>query len=317
MSPESFVTRSVMPTRLPPFRSIEAFVVTAQALNFTTAANSLHLTPSAISRRILALEEDLGAQLLSRTPRAVRLTPAGERYLSELAPALDMIRAATAEVRTKTASESLRISAPAAFAANWLIPRLWKFERLHRSIPVSIDTQGSNGQSVVDADIAIRFGTERCGGRCEELLMGGMLFPVCSPDFLRRNSRLQSLKGLDQFSLLGLGQYPDLWDQWLNRAECLEAKRNSYVCYDDFFVLYEAAVGGAGIAIGIDVMVDSYLGQGRLVRISPIEHSSSEKIYASRNTPSSRITPAFLFWLREEAEQWCIEHKTLAGDTPA
>lgn len=306
-----------MPTRLPPFRSIEAFVVTAEALNFTTAAHSLHVTPSAVSRRILALEEDLGAQLLSRTPRAVRLTPAGEKYLNELAPALDMMRAATAEVRSKTTSASLRISAPAAFAANWLIPRLRNFERLHRSILVSIDTQGGDGQSVADADIAIRFGTERSGSKFEELLMGGVLFPVCSPDFLRRNSRLQDLKGLDQFSLLGLGQYPDLWHQWLNREECLETKKNSYVCYDDFFVLYEAAVGGAGIAIGIDIMVDSYLGQGRLVRISPIEHPSREKIYALRNTSSSRTTPAFLSWLREEAEQWRIQHRTPAGDAAA
>ncbi len=60
---------------------LDAFFAAAQSLNFSRAARDLHITQSALSQRVKALEEDLGLTLFVRLPRGVQLTEAGERLL--------------------------------------------------------------------------------------------------------------------------------------------------------------------------------------------------------------------------------------------
>ena len=64
-----------------PSHQLEAFMVVAETKHFTRAASRLHLTQSALSQRILKLEELLETALLIRDPREVRITAAGERLL--------------------------------------------------------------------------------------------------------------------------------------------------------------------------------------------------------------------------------------------
>src|SRR5260370_6692630 len=61
--------------------AMQAFVTVADLQGFAPAARKLHLSPSAVTRLIAALEERLGARLLQRTTRQVTLTDAGSRYL--------------------------------------------------------------------------------------------------------------------------------------------------------------------------------------------------------------------------------------------
>jgi DNA-binding transcriptional LysR family regulator len=60
---------------------LDAFFAAAQALNFSQAAEDLHITQSALSQRIKALEAELELTLFTRLPRGVQLTEAGERLL--------------------------------------------------------------------------------------------------------------------------------------------------------------------------------------------------------------------------------------------
>lgn len=60
---------------------LDAFFAAAQSLNFSQAARELHITQSALSQRIKALEEDVNLTLFVRMPRGVQLTEAGERLL--------------------------------------------------------------------------------------------------------------------------------------------------------------------------------------------------------------------------------------------
>ena len=59
--------------------ALRGFESAARHLSFTGAAAELHLTQSAISRQVAALESDLGHRLFLRKTRALALTPAGER----------------------------------------------------------------------------------------------------------------------------------------------------------------------------------------------------------------------------------------------
>jgi DNA-binding transcriptional LysR family regulator len=73
---------------------LQAFASVARHASFSAAAQELHLTQPAVSKRIVALEEALGARLFDRSGRAVRLTEAGRVLLEHASRALDELAAA-------------------------------------------------------------------------------------------------------------------------------------------------------------------------------------------------------------------------------
>ena len=74
------------------FDGLLAVVVLAEELNFTQAAARLFLSPSGLSRRVLAVERSLDLSLFQRTSRVVELTPAGRAFLPYAEAALDALQ---------------------------------------------------------------------------------------------------------------------------------------------------------------------------------------------------------------------------------
>ena len=66
---------------LPPLETLRAFDAAARHLSFTRAGEELHVTQSAVSKQVIALETALGQALFERRTRALILTAAGERLL--------------------------------------------------------------------------------------------------------------------------------------------------------------------------------------------------------------------------------------------
>jgi DNA-binding transcriptional LysR family regulator len=103
------------------------FFTVAELRGFRAAARQLGVTPSAVSQSIRALELRVGAALFFRTTRSVNLTEAGERLLTHVRPALELMTTgldAAASLGGK-ASGRLRINAPRAalpLLANRLLP---------------------------------------------------------------------------------------------------------------------------------------------------------------------------------------------------
>lgn len=79
---------------MPELRQLRAFLAVAEELNFTRAAERLHLGQQAVSKSVAQLERELGVALLERTTREVRLTPAGAALLDSGSEALADVDAA-------------------------------------------------------------------------------------------------------------------------------------------------------------------------------------------------------------------------------
>src|SRR5260370_11329732 len=122
---------SLMVRHLPPLAALRAFEAAARHLNFTRAAEELHLTHGAISHHMKALEASLGARLFRREGRKLLLTDAGQRFASRLRDLLGDLRAAVAEVTQRRDQQELTISVLPSFASLWLIPRLASFHAAH------------------------------------------------------------------------------------------------------------------------------------------------------------------------------------------
>jgi LysR family transcriptional activator of glutamate synthase operon len=77
---------------------LRAFVMLAERRTFTEAARRLGLSQPTLSRQVQALEEELGAKLLVRTPRGVALTDSGARFLSRARDAVEALRQGSEEL---------------------------------------------------------------------------------------------------------------------------------------------------------------------------------------------------------------------------
>ncbi len=109
---------------LPELELLRTFVVAATTLNFRLASERVHCSPAALSARVQALEEQLGASLFERSTRHVALTPAGRRLLPVALQCLETARACRAAVREREEEIALRLGTRFELGLSWLAPSL-------------------------------------------------------------------------------------------------------------------------------------------------------------------------------------------------
>jgi DNA-binding transcriptional LysR family regulator len=115
-------------------RLLRTFRAVAQMRSFTGAARNLKLSQSGISQQIGMLERELGTQLLVRSNKFVRLTPAGDILLQcacQVLDNLERVKLILAE-RSNTNSGRLSVAVPATFC-HWLLPGL--IDQFHERFP--------------------------------------------------------------------------------------------------------------------------------------------------------------------------------------
>ncbi len=138
---------------------LRLFLAVAQQRSFSRAAESQHLTQSAVSQQIEALEREHGVRLFERLPRRIELTDAGEAllpYAERVTALLDEAAHALAEVRG-VASGRLRVAASPTPATYWLPPLLGAFARAYPAIEVllEVDVSARVARRVADGESAL------------------------------------------------------------------------------------------------------------------------------------------------------------------
>jgi LysR family glycine cleavage system transcriptional activator len=251
--------------RAPSLRSVAVFVAAGRALSFTAAARMLGLTPSAVSRRIRELEQDLAVALFRRFNRRLELTAAGARYLEATGAAIDTIERESRALRPRRRQTVLRLSVLQSFASLWLVPRLADFKRQRPDLDVEFETSTEMIDLADDRfDAAIRFGDGHWPELIAERLFETQVFPVAAPGLLRRGAI--SPAALDRTVLLDIVQAPDLWTQYLAGVGLVGYRPRQRRSFDNAQVMFEAAANGLGLALAAGQLVAAPLAAGRLVR---------------------------------------------------
>jgi LysR family transcriptional regulator, glycine cleavage system transcriptional activator len=250
--------------RLPSLNALRAFEAAARNASFTRAARELHVTQSAVSHQVRALEDELGAELFVRLPRALRLTSKGEALARGARDAFARIVQAAAEV---AARPRLCVSVLPSFAACWLLPRLGRFQRAHPEIELRIHASQELADFARDGvDVAIRYGRGRFPGLHAEKLLDDEVFPVCSP---RLAKRLRRPADLARFDLLHDDVRPAAhagWPAWLRAARVRLEDGARGTSFSDAHLMLEAAAAGQGVALARSVLAEADLRSRRIVR---------------------------------------------------
>lgn len=295
-----------MPRRMPPLTALRAFEAAARHLSFVRAAEELHVTPAAISQQVKLLEDHLGVSLFQRGKK-LALSDAAGAVLPLVSEAFDQIERAMLKVRPHSLGDALVISAPPAFAARWLIPRLDDFHACHPNIELRLlATRRLVNFQLEDVDVALRFGAGNYPDLTVERLMPEAIIPVAAP------SLAAGINTPDDLSLCNLledewhidnGVFPD-WATWLATLGVTDA-RLRIRRFGDANLAIQAAVSGLGATLSWYSLVVDDLKAGRLVHLLDqiIPTTLGYYFVAPKNRCTLNKVIAFRGWLLEQSKR--------------
>ena len=206
--------------RIPSLNWLRVFDVAARTESFSSAADILNMSPSAVSQQISALEGHLGQKLFLREARRVKLSEAGALYLPVVHEALASIEDTTATMFGTNNGEKIVVHAVTVFAMGWLAPRLPSFYA--ENPDVTVDLLAFESQlptSAPDADATIMFGPTAIHDGEQTTLLTEKLYPVANRKIAEK---INSPEDLLRFRLLQVTGHRQSWRLVLNRLGLAE-----------------------------------------------------------------------------------------------
>ncbi|WP_349974961.1 LysR family transcriptional regulator [Pseudomonas sp. WHRI 8519] len=278
--------------QMPSLRAVKAFVAAAKYQNFTRAAESLCVSQAAISRQIRDLESFLGASLFVRIGRTVELTPAGTLFFEAVQLSfLNILQASDRIRRQSYGKRMVTVCCTPAFAGFWLVEHLPDFLAENPDIDLNLVTT-QNFMSLepgVRPDIIINKLSKIREGYSSYPLVHDVIYPVCTPAYLKDHPEIKSLQGLRSAALINLSPHGRAqvaehvdWGVWFAYHDMeLQAQGNrdsQFLNANDYNFTMRLALKNQGVALGWHYLVNPLIQQGLLVRPvkEQLEHKDSQ-----------------------------------------
>ena len=288
---------------IPPITNLQAFEAVARRRSFAIAAAELHLTASAVSHQIARLEDFLGVRLLERSAHGVRLSQAGERYLSRVGGAITALATATDDLR-QGVSNSLYVHCAPSLATLWLMPRLHEFARSHPQIALNLSAAHTHSDFALgQADIDIRYGVPNWGDLVVEPLFEERIVPLASPAYAREQ-RLRRVEQLLDVPLIQSNVSVVQWSDWFRAYSDKRAPERFSIRFDRAQMSLDAAAQGLGVALESATMAGKHIKEGKLRPVFGLDKSVKVKahfaVYPARHSKRPAVED-FLAWVHVQA----------------
>lgn len=250
---------------------IEYLVTVVETGSFAAAARKLGVTPSAVSRRVAALEGELGVELLARTTRSLRLTNDGQafhercvRILDELQEARDGIARAT-----KRPAGTLRVDAPNAVARTLLAPRLGGFLRRHPDVRLDLMIRDQLVDPVAEGvDVLVRIGALGDSSLIARKLGESRIIHAAAPRYLAKHGVPRRPSDLARHACLGyLRDWRPAALNFVDGEHVNAIEIAGPFNANDAEVLLELAIAGHGVVAIFDFVAKEALARGELVTV--------------------------------------------------
>lgn len=290
---------------LPPVVNLQAFEAVARRRSFALAAAELHLTASAISHQVARLESHLGVRLFERSAHGVRISSAGELYLSRVGGALSAIAAATEDLR-QGVSNSLYVHSAPSFASLWLMSRLQGFAQAYPDIALNLSAAHTPSDfELGQSDIDIRYGVPNWPGLVVEPLFEERIVPLASPAFIQEH-RLKQPEHLLGVKLIQSNVSVVQWSDWFAAFTDKRAPDRFAVRFDRAQMSLDAATQGLGVALESTTIAGRHMAERKLRPVFGLDKAIKVKahfaVYPARHGKRPPVE-AFLSWLHGEASK--------------
>jgi DNA-binding transcriptional LysR family regulator len=254
------------------FDDMTTFVAVAEAGSFTAAAERLGIAKSAVSRRVSALEQRLGAQLMRRSTRRLSLTDSGSRFYEHslrLLADLDEVESAVAQQHGELRGR-LRVALPLSFGLHHMHKPICEFSRLHPHVDFDLDLNDRRVDLVEEGvDLAIRIGRLRDSSLIARKLFDARTVVIAGTGYLQKHGRPTTPQELRDHAGLIYSNVPEP-ERWHYTNS--DGNRDSVVVGDgmsatsgDF--LCKAAAANLGVALQPTFIAHEAIRDGRVVAI--------------------------------------------------
>ena len=290
---------------LPPVTNLQAFEAVARRRSFALAAAELHLTASAVSHQVARLESHLGVRLFERSAHGVRISAAGELYLSRVGGALSAIAAATEDLR-QGVSNSLYVHSAPSIASLWLMSRLHAFAQAYPDISLNLSAAHTPSDfELGQADIDLRYGVPNWPGLVVEPLFEERVVPLASPAFIQEN-RLKRPEHLLSVKLIQSNVSVVQWPDWFKAFTNQRAPDRFALRFDRAQMSLDAASQGLGVALESATIAGRHLAERKLRPVFGLDKAVKVKahfaVYPARHAKRPPVE-AFLAWLHGAASK--------------
>ncbi len=275
-------------------KDLSLFTTVVECGGFANSADTLGLTPSAVSKAIARLGQRLATRLFTRSTRSIKLTEAGHELYARAKDILAAVAEAETVVRDVSTEPQgeLNVSCSDAFATLVLIPMLAGFQQAYPRISVHI-TQGDGPLDLINEnyDIAIRFEEPIQKGLNVTTLTDDPWVICASPAYLKNHATLQTPRDLKHHRCLAIRARDRLDNSWTFKGGSRNTIRVNPVFTGIGMVVKAAALQDLGIARLANFLVEKDIDNGKLVPLlSDYQIHKQRRIYAV--TPDRTYTPA-------------------------
>jgi LysR family glycine cleavage system transcriptional activator len=286
--------------RTPPIQYLTAFVAAARYNSFKVAANSLNVSPSAISQQIKSLERHLGLSLFNRQKRDLRLTRAGKSFYQVAEKTINQYEAGYAHFAEQHFSPSLKVSMIPYIANELIIPKLHHFQEKYPDLNLAIETTMQiEDLASTELDAAIRFGTPPWKGYDSELISKAQSTLVATDDYFKKHP-IKSAADWQQQTLIHIRSNTDDWQRFMNQIG-FQFKPKKELYFDSYAAAIRAAEEGLGIALGVLPISQHKILNGQLSAFSNKHVPLEESFYLVTQTNENKQEhyQQLLQWLKE------------------
>jgi LysR family transcriptional regulator, regulator for bpeEF and oprC len=232
---------------------MQPFMRSAQCCSFSKAARQLGMAPSAVSRAVLRLENELGVRLLQRTTRSLTLTEDGNRFYERCQQIFNDLEEAELEVKQSKSmpTGTLRLSLSFVFGKMHIAPALLRFAAQYPELNLNV----SFNDSLIDLinegiDATVRIGMSSDSRLIMQHLATAHYITCASPQYLAQYGTPTTPAELLQHRCVNF-IYPQTrrepsW-KFEQDGKSIDLSVNSYLRFDNSEVILEAVIQGAGV----------------------------------------------------------------------
>ncbi|MFN3424251.1 MAG: LysR substrate-binding domain-containing protein [Novosphingobium sp.] len=236
--------------RLPPLRSLEAFIRVVRAGSAKTAAAELALSPSALSRRLGALEDFIGKPMFERKHQALKLTEEGQQLYDAVAPLIDEMADRVDRLIDTGKVMRLRLGVLPLFGSQRLFPRLGELRKLHPQLHIDIDSSHAAETKLGDTiDAAIILSEGPDASLHSVRLDHNRVHAITSRALAEELGDKPDLAKLSKQTFLVHNDLPMSFEAWKKALHLEKLEPAAIDHFDSGQLILEAAAQGLGIAI--------------------------------------------------------------------
>ncbi|MYN12281.1 LysR family transcriptional regulator [Pusillimonas sp. TS35] len=266
-------------------KDLRLFQAIAEVGNLSTGAAAMHMTASSASYRLKNLEYAVGSPVFLRTPKGMKLTPAGEvlaKHARKLLSDVETMHRELGDYSTRLRG-SVRLLANSSSLNSFIIPSLARFLVSNASINVDLKEKESPtiSQAIEEgqADIGVGAGLEERPGLRRELYAIDRLVCAVAPDHPLAGAVTASFEQILAHDLVSLERSSSNFLYLSNQARISGNPMRVRVHVQNFSAVLYMVEAGVGAAIVPASVAASATHQGRIATLEIIDPWAARELY--------------------------------------